>query len=113
MSWRVIIHWAFAMIFIAAATCASAHFQFDPTVQPSPACSHESSDDNPEPDSHCNDCMQIHYLQESAVSLDTVPILALPAFSSAPPRGILSTALPAFRLIAQPPISSSPPVLRI
>jgi hypothetical protein len=113
MRWRVAIRWMFAMVFFAAAVCASAHSEFDLQGQPAPACSHESSGEDQQPVRHCTECMQIHYLQESASQLGVVPMIAAPCFFPVSVQPVSFMISPVLRFAPPEPLASSPPVLRI
>ena len=107
------IHWVFAVVFFATATCASAHSEFQREGQPAPACSHEPSSDDEQPVKHCTECMQVHYLQESTSLSGLILMASLPSSSPASVQPVSFIIPPIFRVAPPGPLASPPPVLRI
>jgi hypothetical protein len=110
---RPAIHWLFAVVFIATASCAMAHSEAGLQKQSAPACSHHQPEQQPSGSPHCDDCMKVHFVQESKVLAGHPAVLLASAILDEASVGITSVIAPGDQLPSDKLILFTRPILRI
>jgi hypothetical protein len=68
---RAAIHWTFAMVLLAVISCSAVHAGAPLPEAPAPACPHHQQELPADQPQHCQDCIQVHFVNESHVAVDS------------------------------------------